>query len=79
MQWLTSSRRRRWATLSISIPFALMACRSPVVSPRPPACPEFTPEAYYNVQVLMELPQFRPLIDHLKRQKRQCKAIEEMR
>jgi hypothetical protein len=31
------------------------------------------------VQTLTQLPQFRPLIAHLKLQKRQCKAIEAMR
>jgi hypothetical protein len=65
--------------LSFSILFALTACRSPVVSVKPPACPEYTPQAYRNVQTLTQLPQFRPLIAHLKLQKRQCKAIEAMR
>jgi hypothetical protein len=66
-------------TLSFGIAFALLACKTPTISPKPPACPEYSPDAYYNVQVLMEMPEFRPLITHLKMQARQCRAIEAMR
>ena len=72
--------------------FGLTACATTKVSPKPPACPEWTPEEYWAMRLLIAIskdhpemsttalfPELRPVVDHVKRQKRHCDAIEKMR
>lgn len=73
-----SFRSRCLMMLASLIAFGLLACQT-LVSPKPPACPAYTPEAYHALLKAMEMPELRPLIEHLKAQQRQCAAIDKMR
>jgi hypothetical protein len=64
--------------LSFCLIFALIGCRTPI-SPKPPACPHWTGLELRALECMMEVPAFRPLVEHEKRQNRMCKAIDRMR
>ena len=89
--WQTHWLSRSALMLGCLMTCALLGCRSPTISPRPPGQPEMSGEEFMAMQELTRravldpdehddaLPEFRPVVEYQKRQNRVWNAIEEMR